>query len=97
MKNFTFRTFLLHLAITLAYTGPGYYLYYSGSITNTVAMGLFFMLFTVAHLGLTILICATPLAKARPLQPVVVKLLINAGAVVFWTCVHMIVDYTASI
>jgi hypothetical protein len=96
MKNVTLRTFLLHLAITLVYTGLGYYLYYSGNITNTVTMGLFFLSFTVAHLGLTILICAIPLTKVRPIKPVMVKLLINAGAVAFWTCVHLIVDYTVT-
>jgi hypothetical protein len=93
MKKYTLRIFILHLAIALIYIIIGNILFYTGYIKGTVTLGIIFWMLAIVHFILTVLICSFQPVKNGPQKSVVIQVLINGGAVIFWTFMHLMSEY----
>ncbi len=83
---------MVHFLIALAYSYFSYSQYLSDNSSGSLGTGIQLWFFALTHLVLTILFCAIPLINTKPRKPVIIKLLLNVGAVVFWTVLHWILS-----
>jgi hypothetical protein len=92
MRNKIIWIFALHLFIVLAHEAVVGYLFVTYEVPDPIGSGLQWWLCVILHFIITAVVCFIIRMRAVDKDAATIILLINLGAVIFWTAVNLLMS-----